>query len=93
MPTVLITHDISTDTTRARAAATIQTWGDRIQRSVFVCTLDANDLHDLTEQLRQLVNPRTDSIHIVPLCGTCWNGITTIGQATVQPDTLYWAVP
>ncbi|WP_189083185.1 CRISPR-associated endonuclease Cas2, partial [Mangrovihabitans endophyticus] len=44
MPTVLITYDITTDTTRAHAAALIQMWGNRIQRSVYLCHLDHDDL-------------------------------------------------
>ncbi|MEV6801912.1 CRISPR-associated endonuclease Cas2 [Micromonospora rifamycinica] len=57
MPTILVAYGISTDTTCARTAAMLQTWGDRIQRSVFVCTLDTDDLHHLSERLHQLVNP------------------------------------
>jgi CRISPR-associated protein Cas2 len=92
MPTVLVSYDISADTTRARAAATIQMWGERIQRSVFICTLDADDLADLTRRLGEIIELRTDAVHIVPLCGTCWDGITVLGQATVAPERLYWAV-
>jgi CRISPR-associated endonuclease Cas1 len=31
-------------------------------------------------------------ICLVPLCGTCWTGIGVLGQATVDPDQLYWVV-
>lgn len=92
MPTVLIAYDISRDDHRSRVAATLQTWGDRIQRSVFICTLDPTELTDLARRIRDIIDTRTDAIHIVPLCGTCWSGITLIGQATTQPDQLYWAV-
>jgi CRISPR-associated protein Cas2 len=92
MPTVLVTYDISRDTNRARVAATLQTWGDRIQRSVFICTLDPADFTDLVERVRAIIDTRTDAVHIAPLCGTCWTGITVLGQATLSPDRLYWAV-
>ena len=39
-----------------------------------------------------LIDTRTDAIHVVPLCGTCWTGISVLGQATIDPDQLYWAV-
>src|SRR5581483_10587436 len=39
--TYMIAYDISEDNRRARVAATLQAYGDRIQRSVFVCTLEA----------------------------------------------------
>jgi CRISPR-associated protein Cas2 len=92
MPTVLICYDISQDNARARVAATLQTWGERIQRSVFICTLDPDDLTELIQRLRILIDTRTDAIHVVPLCGTCWTGINVLGQATIDPDHLYWAV-
>jgi CRISPR-associated protein Cas2 len=92
MPTVLVCYDISRDEHRARAAATLQMWGDRIQRSVFVCALEPDDLTELTNRIRAIVDTRTDAVHIVPLCGTCWTGIAMLGQATIDPNHLYWAV-
>ncbi|GLI00898.1 CRISPR-associated endonuclease Cas2 [Phytohabitans aurantiacus] len=92
MPTVLVCYDISRDDVRARVAATLQIWGDRIQRSVFLCTLEPADLADLTTRVAAIIDTRTDAVHIVPVCGTCWQGITVLGQATVDPDELYWAV-
>lgn len=92
MPTVLITYDISRNDSRARLSAALQVWGDRIQRSVFICTLTTDDLHDLSLRMRAIIDPRTDAVHIVPLCGTCWNGINLLGQATIDPSQLYWAI-
>lgn len=92
VPTVLIAYDISRDANRARVAATLQTWGDRIQRSVFICTLDTDDLTQLIERVRAIIDTRTDAVHVTPLCGTCWTAITVLGQATLNPDQLYWAV-
>lgn len=92
MPTVLVCYDISRDDDRARVAATLQVWGDRIQRSVFVCTLEPADLADLTTRVAAIIDTHTDAVHIVPACGACWDGITVLGQATVDPDELYWAV-
>ena len=90
--TTLICYDISHDTTRARVAATLQQIGDRIQRSVFICTTEPDELPATEARLRGLIDPDTDAIHLVPLCGTCWDKVVVIGQATVQPDCLYWAV-
>lgn len=92
MPTLLVCYDITQDNTRARVAATLQTWGERIQRSVFVITLDHDDLATLTQRLHALIDTRTDAVHLVPLCGTCWTGIKVLGQATVDVGQLYWAL-
>lgn len=53
--TVVIASDISDDRRRARVAATIQVWGNRIQRSVFICTLDHDQLTDLTARLAEII--------------------------------------
>ncbi len=90
--TTLICYDISEDTTRARVAATLQQVGDRIQRSVFVCVTEPDKLPEVETRLREIIDPDTDAVHIVPLCATCWDKVIVVGQATVQPDCLYWAV-
>jgi CRISPR-associated protein Cas2 len=92
MATVLACNDVSRDNTRARVAATLQVWGNRIQRNVYVITIDHDDLAELTQRLRELIDTRTDAVHLIPLCGTCWTGINVLGQATVDPARLYWAV-
>ncbi|BCB74568.1 hypothetical protein GCM10022251_82200 [Phytohabitans flavus] len=87
MPTVLICYDISRDDSRASAAATLQNWGDRIQRSTFICTLEPADLTDLPTRVTGIIDTRTDAVHITPICGTCWNGITLLGQATADTNS------
>jgi CRISPR-associated protein Cas2 len=90
--THVIAYDISEDNRRARAAAVLQAYGDRIQRSVFVATLEPDTLQELSDRLSQIINPRTDSLHIFRQCSTCWDAATTYGQATITTQPLYWAV-
>ena len=90
--THIITYDISEDNRRSRVAAVLQAHGDRIQRSVFVCTLEPDTLRDLCDRLSQIINPRTDSLHVFRQCSACWDAIAVYGQATVTDQPLYWAV-
>lgn len=90
--TVVIAYDISDDNRRARAAATIQVWGNRIQRSVYLATLDHAQLADLTARLAAIVDPDTDSVYAFRQCATCWDAVTVLGQATVDDEPRYWAV-
>jgi hypothetical protein len=55
--THVIAYDISEDARRARVAAVLQAHGDRVQRSVFVCTLESDDLRELCDRLSQIINP------------------------------------
>jgi CRISPR-associated protein Cas2 len=65
--------------------------GDRIQRSVFVCRIEPDQLTPITAR-HDLIDSGTDAVHLLPLCGACWDRIIAIGQADVHPETPYWAV-
>lgn len=90
--TVVIAYDINEDRRRARVAATLQVWGDRIQRSVFVCTLDHAQLTDLTQRVSAMIDPDTDAVHVFRQCATCWDDVGVLGQANVDEEPYYWAV-
>lgn len=91
--TVVIAYDIVEDRRRARLAATLQQWGDRVQRSVFICTLDDPDqLTELLTRAGEIIDVGTDSVYAFRQCATCWDRIGIVGQATVEPDTYYWAI-
>lgn len=90
--THVIAYDISEDNRRARAAAVLQSYGDRIQKSVFVTTLDASILEEIRSHLAGIINPRTDSVYFFRQCEACWSTVQVLGQASVDQTPLYWAV-
>ncbi|HEX5494722.1 MAG TPA: CRISPR-associated endonuclease Cas2 [Mycobacteriales bacterium] len=90
--TTLVCYDISSDAARARAAAILQQCGDRIQRSVFLCALTAQDREEVTRRLADVIDADHDSVYMVPVCVDCWDAVGVLGQATVAPPVLYWAV-
>lgn len=90
--TTLVCYDISDDQARARVAAAVQQWGDRLQKSVFLCTLTPDDQAELRGRIREMIDTGTDSVYFIDLCGTCWNSVDVLGQATVAPPPLSWAV-
>jgi len=90
--TVLATYDIVEDKRRAHVAAALQQWGDRLQYSVFVCTLEPAELDKLVERTREMVDPEKDSLLFLRQCGECWGKAITIGQSSPKPSVLYWSV-
>ena len=90
--TTLVCYDISNDGTRARVAAALQQWGDRIQQSIFLCTLTPDDQRQLVTHLREMINASTDSVYLIDLCRACWDTAEVLGQGTIQPPPLYWAI-
>jgi len=90
--TVLAAYDISDDHRRARVAATLQRWGDRIQLSLFVCTLEPTDVDQMVAAVRDIIDLRTDSFLVFRQCGTCWDRLITLGQGEPRKPTLYQVV-
>ena len=90
--THVIAYDISDDHRRARVAAILQTYGDRIQRSVFVCAIEPGLLAEARERISEIINPETDSVYVFRQCAACWETVGIYGQATMAGEALYWAV-
>jgi CRISPR-associated protein Cas2 len=90
--TVVVAYDISEDKRRSRVAAVLQAYGDRIQRSVFVATLDTQRLQEVRQRIGEIINPTTDSVYVFRQCAACWEAVGVHGQATVEDEPLYWAV-
>jgi CRISPR-associated protein Cas2 len=88
----VIAYDISDDRRRARVAAVLQAYGDRVQRSVFIATAGEDMLSEARDKISQIINPQTDSVYIFRQCAACWETVGIYGQATVSRETLYWAV-
>ena len=90
--THVIAYDISEDRRRARVAAVLQAYGDRVQRSVFVCTVEAETLREIRVRIGEIIDPETDSVYVFRQCAACWDAVGIHGQATVTEEPLYWAV-
>jgi len=83
---------VADDGRRSRLAAILQVWGDRLQRSVFLLQLEANDLTELQERAAAILDATNDSLYLVRVCKDCWRTHCTLGQAYVPTSTLMWAV-
>ena len=63
----IIAYDIASDTRRARVAATLESYGDRVQYSVFLIDAKPAKLVRLRAALRANIDPVTDSILVCDL--------------------------
>jgi CRISPR-associated protein Cas2 len=69
---VLVTYDVATDTAAGqrrlrRVAKACEGFGQRVQKSVFECILNAAEIEQLKHRLRREVNPEEDSLRIYRL--------------------------
>jgi CRISPR-associated protein Cas2 len=88
----VIAYDISDDRRRAQVAAVLQAYGDRIQRSVFVCAAEPERITEVRARVAGIIKPETDSVYVFRQCAACWDDVGIHGQATVTDEPLYWAV-
>ncbi len=69
---ILVTYDVSTETSEGRrrlhrVAKVCQGFGQRVQKSVFECTVTAGQLERLKQRLRKAINEKEDSLRIYHL--------------------------
>ena len=90
--TVIAAYDVRDNDRRAHLAAILQAVGDRVQKSVFLLSVDADELDELAERCGQIIDVRQDSLWFTPCCASCWEGRVTVGQVAIPVDALFWVV-
>ncbi|MBI5014909.1 MAG: CRISPR-associated endonuclease Cas2 [Deltaproteobacteria bacterium] len=79
---VWIIYDISVDKKRGRVAKLCKEAGlYRVQKSVFLGTIERNRLDELLMQVEGLIDTVTDSVYAFPLCQPDFKKVITLGQA------------
>lgn len=53
----------------------------RVQKSVFLGTIERNQLDELKMQISDLIDEETDSVYIFPLCSEDFKKVILLGQA------------
>ena len=75
----VICYDIVNDKRRRRVVKYLESYGVRIQYSVFESELNKIQLNKLTKGLSKEINKKEDSIRIYSLCAECRKQIMGIG--------------
>lgn len=88
--TILVAYDITQDSRRARLAALLQAWGDRIQYSLFLCTIGDDQVEPLTEEIANVIDVETDSVFVIRQCKSCWDSLRNLGQGEPPRQELCW---
>jgi CRISPR-associated protein Cas2 len=84
----VICFDVHDDKRLRRISNEMENVGQRVQRSVFECHLDAAQLQALQQRLSELLEPVEDQVRYYPLCGKDKQQIIIdgIGQLSSDPD-------
>lgn len=74
-------YDISNDKARTKIANECKNRGlYRVQMSVFLGDLNANRRDELVELSRELINAKTDSLYVMPMCKDDFSKVQILGQ-------------
>ena len=90
---VLVSYDVVLDRRRTRVARCLESYGLRVQYSVFECELTVPIHARLVAELEKLIEPAEDSLRIYPLCARCVGMLTTMGReapAKMEDDGFFF---
>jgi len=75
-------YDIVENKTREKIARACKGYGlYRVQKSVFLGTLNKNQLDELSIKSKDLINEKKDSVYIFPMCEDDFKKVILLGQA------------
>ena len=79
---VWVIYDIVADKKRNKGAKACKNKGlYRVQKSVFLGTLNNNQLDELSLQCDDIINEEEDSVYIFPMCEADFKKVKLLGQA------------
>ena len=85
----MICFDVSDNRRLRRIANQLENFGQRVQRSVFECWLDDNDMFTLKKRLARELDPEQDQVRYYPLCAKDIASVKIDGPGDVTADIDY----
>jgi len=76
----VISYDITSDRRRSKVAKYLESYGIRVQYSVFETEINQDQLKALVKGLKKRINKSKDTIRIYPISKESRKYITTIGK-------------
>ena len=75
----LVCYDIVSDTRRNKVSKLLESYGLRVQKSVFECVLDEQQYKSISKLLMRLVNKREDQVRFYPMSAHTRCKIAVVG--------------
>ena len=88
----VVCYDIRDAKRLRRVANEMENFGIRVQKSIFECHLDDNDLKKLKRQIGRWLEISEDQVRFYPLCAKDKPGILLDGPGQVSSDPDYHLV-
>lgn len=79
---VWVIYDIVNNKKRSKIAKSCKNKGlYRVQKSVFLGTLNRNQIDELKIMCEDIIDPESDSVYIFPMCEGDFKNVKLLGQA------------
>lgn len=81
-----ISYDISDDRTRNKVSKILDDFGRRVQKSLFECRLDPDNISRLRRRLSRVKLEENDTVRIYSLCQSCYHRTEIFGAGELLED-------
>ncbi|MEW6097555.1 MAG: CRISPR-associated endonuclease Cas2 [bacterium] len=89
---IVISYDVLDDKRWLKISKILESYGKRVQFSVFECNLTQSQLIKLQERIKKVVVTKEDSVRFYELCEKCLTRVATIGNIPITTDPEYFLV-
>jgi CRISPR-associated protein Cas2 len=89
---VVVSYDIQKDKNRRLIQKTLEGFGERVQYSVFECSISEAQYRELKEKLVLIMDGDTDSIRCYRLCSACCKKVEYQGNGKIMEDDYFFMV-
>ena len=83
---IVVAYDVVSDRRRLRLSYYLQTYGNRINLSVFECSVPSSELGKFKRDISSMVHLSTDTVVFYDLCLDCVANVDRIGLGARQAD-------
>lgn len=85
----VICFDITGDRIRTRVVKILSEFAYRVQKSVFEGLISKESLEEMNKKLEKVIDKKTDSVRIYPLCKKCEAEVKIIGVGIKVEEVDY----
>uniref|UniRef100_A0A7C3SMI1 CRISPR-associated endoribonuclease Cas2 n=1 Tax=Dictyoglomus turgidum TaxID=513050 RepID=A0A7C3SMI1_9BACT len=89
---LVITYDVTDDRRRKEIASELKNYGQRVQKSVFECFLEKDQINELKARIEKLLDLGEDSVRYYHLCEKDENNMELIGNSIIYRDEDYFMI-
>ncbi len=89
---IVVTYDITDDKRRDQISSELQNYGIRVQKSIFECHLDYNQIETLKASLEIMIDATTDNVRFYYLCKKDHGKTAVEGVQLIYRDDDYFMI-